>query len=241
MTIDKGLFMFHKVQRFQNLSSVAVRKKHPQLHLKDKAIQIYQKESSNSLYLLDVSNVFTSRIIKKQLNVRSCLFLVAARCTTTASLLELTSLRAHVWFSMRVWNTGSSAKVFVGLTGGTLALDHDCVLSSWGQQSQLIECHHFASSLSDSLAGTFGDAESANSQFWDLEETDIISDAANNDDDLVLLSLASLNQAPNALKRNDWSVDARHKQTLENDFVELLVCTTVQEAVQLKIEEKNAS
>lgn len=166
--------------------------------------------------------------------VRSCLLLVAARCTTTASLFEFASLRAHVWFGVRVWNTRSSAEVTDCLAGGTLALDHDGVLSSWCQQSQLIESQDFSAGLGDSCAGTFSDTESANLEFRDLEEAEIVGDGSDNDDDLVLLGLTGLDQAANALERDDGSVDARHKQTLQNDFVEFLVSTAVQEAVQLK-------
>lgn len=99
----------------------------------------------------------------------------------------------------------------------------------------MIECQHFSASLGDSLASAFGDAECANSQFGDLEKTQVIGDGANNDDDVAFLGLAGLDQATDALKRDDWSVDARHKQTLQDDFVELLVSTAVQEAVQLKV------
>ena len=125
------------------------------------------------------------------------------------------------------------------LTGGTLALDHDGVLSGRCQQSQLVECNHFAASLGDSLACTFSNAECANFDFRDLEETEIVSDRSDNNDDVAFLGLASLDQAADALQRDDWSVNARHKQTLEDDFVELLVCTAVQETVQLKKIMKN--
>lgn len=96
----------------------------------------------------------------------------------------------------------------VGLTGCTLALDHTCVLAGWCQQSQLIEGQHFTASLGDSLASAFGDAESANLQFWNLKETDIIGDGSDNDDDLTFLGLTGLDQAADALERDDWSVNA---------------------------------
>lgn len=166
------------------------------------------------------------------------LLLVTAWCTTTASLLELASLWANVWFGVGVWHTGSSAEVTACFTGVALALDQDCVVSGRWQECQLIECQHFSASLGDSLTSAFSDTESANSQFWDLKKTQVVGDASNNDDDVAFLSLAGLDQATDALKRDDWSVDARHKQTLEDDFVELLMCTAVQEAIELKSENK---
>lgn len=162
------------------------------------------------------------------------LLLVAARCSATAGTLKLASLGANVWASVRVRNSRSLSEVTAGLAGVALALDQDGVVAGGRQQGELIERQHFAAGLGDSLTSPLGDAQGADSQLGNGQQTQVIGDGSNHDGDVVLGRFALLQQATYALQRDDWAMDPAHEQTLQDDFVELLVRTAVQETVQLK-------
>lgn len=123
--------------------------------------------------------------------------------------------------------------MLVGSACGTLALQQQGSLASWRAQGQLIESDHFAASFQDAGASLLGDAEGAQLQLWHLQQTHIIGDCTDNDDSFLCLA-AGLQETGNLLQRNWWQIGAAHKQTLQNDFVELLVRATVQETVQLQ-------
>lgn len=135
---------------------------------------------------------------------------------------------------MRVWDSRSATEVTAGLTGVAFSLEKQRVVTSWSQQGELIESDDFTASLCNTLAGTFSHTQGADAQLWNGQETQIISHGSDNNGKVVFLGLSLLHQASNSLQRDDWLVDLRHKQSLQNDFVELLVCTAVEETVQLK-------
>lgn len=121
-----------------------------------------------------------------------------------------------------------------GLTSCSLSLHEDRVLARWCGQCQLIEGQHLTASLCDTLACTIGDTKCAETKLWNVEETDIVGDGSNNDSDLVVLCFAVLQDATDALQRDDGLVDAAHEQATQDDLVELLVSSAVKEAIQLK-------
>lgn len=122
-----------------------------------------------------------------------------------------------------------------GLASCSLSLHQNRVVTSWRSQSQLIECDDLSTSLSDALACTFSDAKSTDAQLGNLHQAQIIGDGTDNNRDIVLSGFASLQQARHALQRDDWAMDAAHKQTLQDDLVELLMRSSIQETVELKL------
>lgn len=122
------------------------------------------------------------------------------------------------------------------LTVGALSLEHQCVLSSRRQQCKLIESQNFTARLYDSLASFLGDTESNDAQFWNREKAQVIGNCTDNDSKILFLSRALLQQTNDSLQRDDWAMDFAHKQTLEDDLVELLVRSAVQVTIQLKEE-----
>lgn len=165
------------------------------------------------------------------------LLLVATRCTTTTGAFELASLRADIRSWMWMWNSGSAAEMLASFASIAFSLDEDRVVAGWWHQSQLIECDHLTASLCDSLTSTFSDTESTDAELGNLQQTQVIGDGANDDCNVVLLGLTLLQQSDDALERDNRLVNFAHKQTLQDDLVELLVRATVQEAIQLKQKE----
>lgn len=172
--------------------------------------------------------------IRNQRMAPESLLLVTARCTTTTSALKLTSLRADVRSCVRVRDSRSPTEVLACLASWSLALHQNRVVASRRSQSQLIECDDLSTSLGDALASTLGDAEGADAQLGHLQQTQVIGDGANDDGDVALGSLALLQQTRDALQGDDWTMDSAHEQALQDDLVELLVSSSVQEAVELK-------
>ncbi len=94
----------------------------------------------------------------------------------------------------------------------------------------MIKSQDFTTSLDDTGTSSFGDSESADSHFWDSEETVIISNGSDQDSNLVVFSSHVLGQAGN---RKRWAVDFAHKETLEHNLVEFGVGSASQETVKL--------
>ena len=88
------------------------------------------------------------------------------------------------------------------------------------------------SSFQDSLASLLGDTEGTEGHLWNLEDSDVIGDGANNHGDL--LSVAGLLHVPDQPGDGErGAVDLAHKESLENDPVELGLGPPGQEPVQL--------
>lgn len=161
-----------------------------------------------------------------------CLLLVTAAGATTTSTLELASLRANIWASVRVGHTRSFAEVLEGSTGGTSTLEQQGVLASGRTQGQLIQSQHLTAGLQDALASRLGDMQGAQRQLGDHQQTGVIGNGTNNHNGRLWL-VGCLEEASDALQRHWWPVYSAHEQTFQDDTVELLVGTTLQETVQL--------
>eukprot|EP00045_Choanoeca_perplexa_P022937 m.11401 g.11401 ORF g.11401 m.11401 type:complete len:301 (+) comp9808_c0_seq1:119-1021(+) len=156
---------------------------------------------------------------------------VTTRGTTSTSLFEFAALGAHIWLDVGVGDT-SGTKVLDSLTGLARTLQQDSVLALGSTESKLIKGDALATGSQDTLASTFSEAQSANGQLWHFEDTNIISDGANDDSSLGLVALGRhvVHQLAQAQRR---AVDTRHKQTLQHNLVERGIGTASQEAVKL--------
>lgn len=126
-----------------------------------------------------------------------------------------------------------------GLASVALALHQDGVASGRRQQSQLIEGEDLTACLQDAFTGSFGHTQSTDAQLGDVQETQVVGHSSDNDGNAVVLGLTYLEQAQDSLQRDDGAVDPAHEQASQDDLVELLVRTAVQEAVQLKVDERH--
>ena len=78
---------------------------------------------------------------------------------------------------------GSHAKVLDSLTCVPLSAQQDSVGTGRCAQSELVKGDGLATSLEDTLLGRSGEPEGGNGQLGDLQETDIIGDSSNDNDD----------------------------------------------------------
>lgn len=76
------------------------------------------------------------------------------------------------------------AEVLDGLAAVPLPPQQDGVRTSRRTESELIESQNFTTSLEDSLFGRGGETEGGNGEFGHLQETNIIGDGSNNNNDL---------------------------------------------------------
>lgn len=132
-------------------------------------------------------------------------------------------------------HTGSLAKVLERSAGSALALDEQRSLAGWRADGQLIEGQDLSALGEDSATSGFSDAQSAYLQLRDVEDASIVGDGSDNDGDGVLRG-ALLHETGQTLQRNRGLVGAAHKQTTQDDLVELLVRATVQESVELEMD-----
>jgi len=147
--------------------------------------------------------------------------------SASTSLLELASLGLDVWFLVLVW---SEAEVLDSFSGILWASEENGVAASWRSESQLIQCQNLTSGSKNAGTGGSGEAESSYANLGNGEETVVIGDSANDDNGSLLL-LGGLGS--NSRDRDGGSVDAGHKKSAENDFVEGCFSSASQEAVEL--------
>lgn len=121
--------------------------------------------------------------------------------------------------------------MLVGLPGGLATPQKEGVGASGGTEGELIEGEHLTAVLEDAVTGTLGEPQSAYGNFGEFEETGIIGDSADNDDDLVLLALDEASQLDEG-KRG--LVGPAHAQALEDDTVEIRSSPACEEPVELR-------
>lgn len=97
----------------------------------------------------------------------------------------------------------------------------------------MVQGEDFATGLQDASLGSLRDAKSSQGKLGDLKKTRVVGDSANNNQSLTLLGVLD-----KARKADGRAVDTRHEKALQNDFVEVGVSATSQEAVKLYINEE---
>jgi hypothetical protein len=122
------------------------------------------------------------------------------------------------------------AKVLDGFAGVDGTTEKDSVGTGGSTKGELIESEDFTTSLEDTSLGRLGETKGSNREFGDLQHARVVSDGTNNDNSLTLRVLGVTNDAGD----RDWgSVHTGHKETLEDDLVEVGVSTASKEAVEL--------
>lgn len=120
-----------------------------------------------------------------------------------------------------------------GLTGVLGAAEEHGVSAGGCAECQLIEGDNLTASLQDASASGFSHTQRADAELGDLKQADIVSDAAHQYCGLILLALHEVYQLGEGERR---AVNLRHKQSLQNNLVEVAVCAAHKEAVKLQEE-----
>lgn len=130
---------------------------------------------------------------------------------------------------------GTEAEVLDGLTGVLGATEEEGVGTGRGAHGQLIDGQGLTTSGDNAGAGSVGVAEGGNRELGELKETVIVSDGADQDDGLALVSLAGVlvGSGGNDLgERHGRAVDLAHHQATEDSGVELAVGTAFAQKCQ---------
>eukprot|EP00341_Mesodinium_pulex_P013290 CAMPEP_0116912236 /NCGR_PEP_ID=MMETSP0467-20121206/15963_1 /TAXON_ID=283647 /ORGANISM="Mesodinium pulex, Strain SPMC105" /LENGTH=174 /DNA_ID=CAMNT_0004588171 /DNA_START=76 /DNA_END=600 /DNA_ORIENTATION=- len=161
------------------------------------------------------------------------LHLEAVRRSTATGFLELSALRTDIRLDtivgVGVVDRGAVTEVADGLSGVLGAAEENGVSSLGRAQSELIQGDALATSLGDAGSSGGGELQSADGQLGHIEETSIISDGANDDRGLAILSLHESRESGD---RQRSLVDAGHAQALLDATSEFRVSSSSKKAVQ---------
>jgi hypothetical protein len=92
----------------------------------------------------------------------------------------------------------------------------------------LIQGQHFTASLQDTGLGGLGEVKGSNRDLGEVQKTGVVGDGTNNNNSLVTLKIAD-----NTGDGDRGTVDTGHKETLQDNLVEVGVSATSQETVKL--------
>ena len=93
----------------------------------------------------------------------------------------------------------------------------------------MIQGQDLTTSLQDTSLGGLGEVKSSNRELGEVQETRVIGDGTDNDNGLTFLVVLD-----NARDSDGRTVDTRHKETLQDNLVEVGISTASEETVQLE-------
>ena len=114
----------------------------------------------------------------------------------------------------------TEAEVSDSLSGVSWASEDNSVLTGWGSQSQLVQGDGLTTSFDDSSLGALSESQSSDADLWSLQQSEVVGDGTNNNDDLVG-SVLLLQGSVDSGKRHWRSVDLGEEQRSQDDLVEL--------------------
>jgi hypothetical protein len=123
---------------------------------------------------------------------------------------------------------GTHTEVLNGLTRVLGTTDKDSVSTSRGTESQLIQGQNLTTSLQDTSLGSLGEVKGSNRELGEVQKTRIIGNGTDNNNSLTFLVVLD-----NTRDSDGRTVDARHKETLQDNLVEVGISTTSKETVKL--------
>lgn len=118
----------------------------------------------------------------------------------------------------------TETKVSNSLSGVSWASDNDGVLTLWSSQSQLVQGDSLTTSLEDSSLSTGSESQSSDGSLWSVQQSNIVSDSANNDDGLLSSTLL-LQHIVDSGEGHWWSVDLGQEQRSQDHLVEWSIGT----------------
>lgn len=160
------------------------------------------------------------------------LHLEADGLPATTGTLELAALGdgARLDTIVGVWvvDRGAVTEVLLGLTNVLATTQQNGVGTLGGTQGKLIEGQALSASLDDARTSGLSETQGGNLQARDLQQARIVSDSADDNCSLVLLSL---HVSLDARDRDRKVVDSGLAQSLGNHLGELGVTSAADEAV----------
>jgi len=158
--------------------------------------------------------------------------LVSSRGSLSSRSLELASLRSDERLRVRVRDSGCQTKVLVRLPRLPTSLDENRVVSLRRSLGEFVERDALASCREDPRSRSSRESKSAHRHLRDLELSDVVRNCSDGDEDLLLVSGSTdlLLESPQSHGR---PVDLRHEQPLEDDLVELRLCSPGEVSVHL--------
>lgn len=153
------------------------------------------------------------------------------RPSATTGTLEFSSLGFDIWLLVLVW---SETKVPDTLSRVLWPSQKQSVGACWGTEGQLVESDGFTTSGNDPGARSGGESESGYGDLWNVIETGVIGDGADDDDGLIgRLGVFVGDLFGDAGEGDGRSVDFRHEESAEDDLVEVGVGSASEEPVKL--------
>jgi hypothetical protein len=149
------------------------------------------------------------------------LHLETLRSSPSSGPLKLPSLTLNIWLLALM---RAHAKVLHRLSRILGSTQQNHIASSWVLHSQLIDSHALTTCSLDSCASSCGESESGNVEFGDFEKAVVVGDGADDADGLVFVGFLSGlggDFAGDAGDRHGGTIDARHEEAAEDDFVEV--------------------
>jgi hypothetical protein len=151
--------------------------------------------------------------------------LETTRSTLTTSTFKLTTLGTNERLLVLM---GTHTEVLNRLTRVLGTTDEDSVGTSRSTEGQLIQSKDFTTSLQDTSLGSLGKVKSSNRELGEVQKTRIIGNGTNNNNSLTFLVVLD-----NTRDGDGRTVDTRHKETLQDNLVEVGVSTTSEETIKL--------
>lgn len=155
--------------------------------------------------------------------------LEGSRLSAATSTLELATLGLDSWSLMLV---RTEAEVSDGLSRLSGASENDGVLTLWSTTSKLVQGDGLTTGLEDTGLSRLGESQSGNGSLWNLGDTVVVSDSANNNNGLVGGTLV-LDGSSDTGDRDWRTVDFGQEEGSENHLVEASIGTTSEESVEL--------
>lgn len=130
---------------------------------------------------------------------------------------------------------GAESEVPVNLSGVLGSSEEDGVASLWCTERELVERQALSSCSLDPLLCRLCEPECGNRELLlQVDEPDIVRDGADDDDGVLAgVGFTVSDLARDARYADGWTVGLAHKKALEDDPVELAVCSAGEEAVEL--------
>jgi len=132
-----------------------------------------------------------------------------------------------------VW---SHAEVLDSLSGVLWSSQQNNIATSWGSQGQLIESQAFTTGLLNPGSSCGCESECGDRELGDDLKSVVVCDGTDDCDGLALVGLLGGLSADFAVDAGDghgWSIYSRHKQSLEDDLVEVGIGSSSKESVEL--------
>lgn len=107
----------------------------------------------------------------------------------------------------------TETEVSDGLSGLSWTSQDQSVLTLWSFDGQLVQSDGFTTSLDDLGSGTSGESQSSDGGLWEFEDSGVVGDGTNNNNDLVSGTLL-LQGSRNSGDGHRWSVDLGQEQRL---------------------------